>query len=526
MNAGRFRADFLRQHQPHPTLSTMPLAILYSRGRSGIEAPLITVEVHISNGLPSLSIVGLPETAVKESKDRVRGAILNSNFDFPAQRITINLAPADLPKEGGRFDLAIALGVLAASRQIPQDALEQYEFLGELSLGGELRPVKGVLPVAMQTRDAGRQLILPRENLAEAALVNAAQTLPAGHLLDVCAHLTGRQVITAEPQRIDSQDDDGTLDFADVHGQFHVKRAFEIAAAGMHNLLMLGPPGTGKSMLAARMPSILPPLSERQALESAAVASISDVGLNIREWRRPPFRSPHHTASAAALVGGGGNPRPDEISLAHNGTLFLDELPEFDRRVLEVLREPLETGHITISRATRQADFPARFQLLAAMNPCPCGFLGDASGRCHCSAEQVARYHARISGPLLDRIDMHLEVSRISHEVLRRGAPGGEESSAMIRERVIAARNIAVSRSGKANAALSVAEIKQFCVLTEQGHQLLEQAMTRLGLSHRAYHRILKLARTIADLGGSEAIEPMHLSEAIGYRKLDRSLTR
>jgi len=292
----------------------MPLAILYSRGRSGIEAPLITVEVHISNGLPSLSIVGLPETAVKESKDRVRGAILNSNFDFPAQRITINLAPADLPKEGGRFDLAIALGVLAASRQIPQNTLEQYEFLGELSLGGELRPVKGVLPVAIEARDAGRQLILPRENLAEAALVNAAQSLPAGHLLDVCGHLTGRQIITAERQCCDSRGDAGAIhfteDFADVHGQFHVKRAFEIAAAGMHNLLMLGPPGTGKSMLAARMPGILPPLSEQQALQSAAIASISDVGLNVREWRRPPFRSPHHTASAAALVGGGGNPRP------------------------------------------------------------------------------------------------------------------------------------------------------------------------------------------------------------------------
>jgi len=508
----------------------MPLAILYSRGRSGIEAPLITVEVHISNGLPSLSIVGLPETAVKESKDRVRGAILNSNFDFPAQRITINLAPADLPKEGGRFDLAIALGVLAASRQIPQNTLQQYEFLGELSLGGELRPVKGVLPVAIEARDAGRQLVLPRENLAEAALVNAARSLPAGHLLDVCGHLTGRQIITAERQCCDSRGDVGAMDFtedfADVHGQFQVKRAFEIAAAGRHNLLMLGPPGTGKSMLAARMPGILPPLTEQQALESAAIASISDVGLNVREWRRPPFRSPHHTASAAALVGGGGNPRPGEISLAHNGTLFLDELPEFDRRVLEVLREPLETGHITISRATRQADFPARFQLLAAMNPCPCGYLGDASGRCHCSSEQVARYVARISGPLLDRIDMHLEVSRISHEVLRKGAPGGEESSAIIRERVIAARNIAVARCGKANAALTVAEVKRFCELTEQGHQLLEQAMNRLGLSHRAYHRILKLARSIADLAGSEVIDPAHLSEAIGYRRLDRSLSR
>ncbi|MDP2904515.1 MAG: YifB family Mg chelatase-like AAA ATPase [Methylovulum sp.] len=502
----------------------MSLAVIYSRGRSGIEAPLVTVEVHIANGLPSLSIVGLPETAVKESKDRVRGAILNSRFEFPAQRITINLAPADLPKDGGRFDLAIALGILAASNQIPTVRLEQYECVGELSLGGELRPINGVLPIAIQARNSQRKLILPKENTAEAALVKDVELIPAGHLLEICAHLSGQTQILTQYQRITPSTPATDIDFADVHGQYHVKRAFEIAAAGAHNLLMLGPPGTGKSMIASRLPTILPLLTEQQAQETAAIASISDQGLDVANWLTPPYRAPHHTASAAALVGGGSNPRPGEISLAHNGTLFLDELPEFDRKVLEVLREPLETGHITISRAARQADFPARFQLIAAMNPCPCGFLGDASGRCHCTSEQVARYRARISGPLLDRIDMHLDVPRISHEVLRKGSSDGEESSASIRARVVAARNIALSRNGKANSALTAKEVKHICGLSEPGHQILEQAMDKFGLSHRAYHRILKLARTIADLAGSPQIETVHLSEAISYRKLDRKV--
>lgn len=499
----------------------MELAVVYSRGRSGIEAPLITVEVHVANGLPAFNIVGLPEATVRESRDRVKSALLNSRFDFPIQRITVNLAPADLPKDGGRFDLAIALGILAASKQIPQQQLAQHECVGELSLGGELRPINGVLPIAIAAKKQGRKLILPKDNVAEAALIKGIELIPVEHLLDVCAYLHGQKQIdySHEPSNNFQQDD---IDFSDVHGHYQVKRAFEIAAAGAHNLLMLGPPGTGKSMLASRLPTILPPLTEAQAQESAAIASISDQLWNVANWLKPPFRAPHHTASAAALVGGGSNPRPGEISLAHNGALFLDELPEFDRKVLEVLREPLETGHITISRAARQVNFPARFQLIAAMNPCPCGYLGDSSGRCHCTSEQVARYRARISGPLLDRIDMHLEVPRVSHQVLREGSVEGEETSAAIRQRVIAARGIALNRQGKANAILNAKEVKQLCTLSPQGYALLEQAMDRFALSHRAYHRILKLARTIADLAHAKTIELQHLSEAINYRKLDR----
>lgn len=503
----------------------MSLAIVYTRAQVGIDAPLVSVEVHLSGGLPGLFIVGLPEAAVKESKDRVRGAILNSQFEFPARRITINLAPADLPKEGGRFDLPIALGILAASGQIKRERLGQYEFLGELALGGELRGIRGALPAALACRDARRTLLVPGDNADEALLVSGITVLGAAHLLEVCRQLATGAALhppTARPRP--SPESILERDLSDVRGQHHAKRALEIAAAGGHNLLLIGPPGTGKTMLASRLPGIMPPLSEVEALETAAIASISAQGLDLRQWGIRPFRAPHHTASAVALVGGGGQPRPGEISLAHHGVLFLDELPEYDRHVLDVLREPLESGRITISRAARQADFPARFQLVAAMNPCPCGYLGDAERRCGCGPEQVRRYRARVSGPLVDRIDLHIEVPRLAHRLLRGDTP--EESSAAVRARVCAARDRQLRRASKANSALGTREIERHCALNDADHRLLEQALERLGLSPRAYHRILKVARTIADLAGSDGIRTPHLTEAISYRALDRARAR
>ena len=499
----------------------MSLAIAFSRAPLGVNAEQVTVEVHLANGLPSLSIVGLPETAVKESKDRVRGALLNGNFEFPARRIIINLAPADLPKDGSRYDLPIALGLLAASGQIARQALHHYEFAGELALSGELRPIKGALPTALATQRDGRALIVPVQNADEAAIVAGTRVYGARHLLDVCAHLNGRQLLERHSPSVPAHVESGSADLGEVHGQHHAKRALEIAATGGHNLLMIGPPGTGKSMLAGRLPSILPAMSEEEALECAAVYSISHHGFDPGRWRTRPFRAPHHTASGVALVGGGSSPRPGEVSLAHHGVIFLDELPEFDRRVLEVLREPLESGRITISRAARQAEFPARFQLIAAMNPCPCGYLGDPAGRCHCSADQVRRYRARVSGPLLDRIDMHIEVPNLPHHLLH-GTDPHAETSAVVRARVERARNLQLARGGVINSRLNNRQVEAACELDDAGRALMEQAAQRLGLSARAYHRTLKVARTIADLAASNAITTAHLGEALNYRRLDR----
>jgi magnesium chelatase family protein len=520
----------------------MSVAILHSRALAGVAAPRVAVEVHIAGGLPGIHLVGLPEAEVREARDRVRAALQNAQFEFPARKVTVNLAPADLRKESGRFDLPIALGILAATGQIPSHQLGQYEFAGELALTGDLRPVRGALAMARSARSDGRAFVLPAASATEAALVRDATIFGAPSLLAVCAHLTGTAQLVQVAPRLAVRATAGP-DLADVRGQAQAKRALEIAAAGAHSLLFIGPPGTGKSMLAQRLPSLLPPLAEDEALEVAAVASIAGRFVPER-WGERPFRAPHHTASGVALVGGGSDPRPGEISLAHHGVLFLDELPEWDRRVLEALREPLESGVIHISRAARQTTFPAQFQLVAAMNPCPCGWLGHASGRCRCTSDRVARYRSRVSGPLLDRIDLAIDVPAVLPESLalndrshaRRGAACNvavaepeirahetRESSVTVRTRVERARGRQRDRQAKDNARLLAAEVAVHCVPEAAAEDLLAQAMARMALSARAYHRILKVARTIADLAACERINVTHVAEAIGYRRFDNS---
>lgn len=498
----------------------MSLAIVQTRAIYALDAPSVTVEVHLSNGLPCFTLVGLPETAVRESRDRVRSAICNSQFEFPFQRITVNLAPADLPKEGGRFDLAIAIGILAASKQIPSETLSQYEFLGELALTGELRPVKGTVSAALACKENKKTLIIAKENGYEAYLSMGEKHFIAGHLAEVCSHLAGKtQLSCFNGENISQAIVQKTLpDMADIKGQAQARHVLEIAAAGGHNLLYEGPPGCGKSMLAQRLPSILPNLQEEQALTLLAIRSLQ----HSMQWDfdlSRPFRSPHHSSTSAALVGGGNPPRPGEISLAHQGVLFLDELPEFQRNVLEALREPLETKHICISRAGRQANFPADFQLIAAMNPCPCGHAGSADNLCRCTPGSIDRYRRKISGPLLDRIDLHLVLQPTALNLLTCNDAPPSESSASIRVRVQQARNRQLARQGVANSALSGNQLLSSINLAPQAQVLLQRIADKMQLSARALQKVLRVARTIADLQEESSVMDVHISEACSYRQ-------
>ncbi len=501
----------------------MSFASTLCRAGLGVDAPAVLVETHLANGLPGFHIVGLPEKAVQESRDRVRSALVNSGFEFPARRITVNLAPADLPKQGSRFDLAIAVGILIASKQLPQNATEGYELIGELSLAGAVRSVSGILPMAMATQRAGNRLILPTADLGEASLVGDLELYPVEHLLAVSGHLHGQQRISAASEPPPRGFSPVGPDLADVCGQAQARRALEVAAAGRHNLLMTGPPGAGKSMLAHRLPGILPPLGLDESLQSAAIRSVAGLPFDPASLRQRPFRAPHHTASGVALVGGGSNPQPGEVSLAHNGVLFLDELPEFSARVLDVLREPIETGRILISRAAGQAEFPADFQLIAAMNPCKCGFADDPARVCPgCTPEQAARYRRRVSGPLRDRIDIHLQVGGLPRGELLDGLASAAEATAQVRSRVHAAWQRQLDRQGQPNARLDQSNLQEHCALPSGGRRLLGEAIEKLCLSARAFHRILRIARTIADLEGRDTIAIHHLTEAISYRRMEQ----
>lgn len=496
----------------------MPLAITYSRAQTGINAPCVTIESHLSNGLPSLTLVGLPETAVREAKDRVRSAIINSQFEFPARRITLNLAPADLPKEGGRFDLAIALGILASSGQIPCEPLKNIECLGELALSGHIRSIRGVLPAAMAARDAGRILFVSKENAEEACLATGLTVYAVDHLLEVAGHFSGKQILLPYQSKGLNRRIQPCPDLADIQGQVAAKRALVIAASGAHNILFCGPPGTGKTLLASRLPGILPVLTESEALEVATIHSIV-APMPLTHWPRRPFRRPHHTSSSAALVGGGSHPQPGEVTLAHLGVLFLDELTEFDRRVLEVLREPLESHEIMVARVKERVLFPAKFQLVAAMNPCPCGYLGDSTKNCRCTPDQVQRYRSKLSGPLLDRIDLHVTVRR---EVLSLTNHSSTDclTTAELAKQVTITRAIQQQRQGCPNAYLDIKTLQQVCQLTHNDQQWFEQASEKLGLSLRALHRCLKVARTLADMQQEITVKRPHLAEVLHYRPM------